>query len=136
MSLYIDIYRYIHMILCLKSCGVVLSPGSFKASGHPLFRGTCRLSRAPLKSKGGGKTSIHFNADPHTADLLLLTIVFVNQLSIYGAVADWCHELTQRAEAHLSLSTGRPVAEMTGDQAQHVPSEVVSSPTKGPLWSQ
>ena len=87
------------------------------------------FSRGKLTSKGGGKTSIHFNADPHIAELLLLSTVFVNQLSIYRAYADWCQELTQRAEAYFSQSTGRPVAEMTGDKAQHVPSEVVSSPT-------
>ena len=74
---------------------------------------TCHLPRAPLKSKGGRKTSIHFDAVPHTAELLLLTVVSVSQLSIYGAVADWCQELTQRAEAHPTQSTRRPVAEMT-----------------------
>ena len=79
---------------------------------------------------------MNFDADPHTAELLLLTIVSVNKLSMYGAVADWCQELTQRAEAHLSQSTERPVAEVTGDQAQQVRSEVVSSLTNGPLWSQ
>ena len=79
---------------------------------------------------------MHFDADPHTAELLLLTNVSVNPLSMYGAVADWCQELTRRAEAHPSQGTGRPVAEMTGDQAQHVPLEVVSSPTKCPLCSQ
>ena len=91
---------------------------------------TCPLPRAPLKSKGGRKTSINFDADPHTAELLLLTIVSVNQLSIYGAVADWCQELTQRAEAHLSQSTGRPVAKVSDDGAPEVPSEVVSCLTQ------
>ena len=32
-------------------------------SGHPVFRATSPLSRGTLKSKGGGKLSIHFCAD-------------------------------------------------------------------------
>ena len=36
------------------------------------------------------KPSIHFNADRGTAKLLQTTIIAVNQLSIYGAVAKWC----------------------------------------------
>ena len=84
-----------------------------------------------------GKTSIHFNAEPDTAELLLHSVVSVNQFSFYGAVADWCEELSQRDEDHPSQSTGRmPVAEVTGDQAQQVASEGVSSLTNGPLWRQ
>ena len=35
----------------------------FSESGHPVFRATSPLSRGTLKSKGGGKLSIHFCAD-------------------------------------------------------------------------
>ena len=35
----------------------------FRESGHPIFRATSPLSRGTLKSKGGGKLSIHFCAD-------------------------------------------------------------------------
>ena len=35
-------------------------------SGHPVFRVTSPLSRGVLKSKGGGKLSIHFCADQET----------------------------------------------------------------------
>ena len=35
----------------------------FGESGHPVFRATSPLSRGTLKSKGGGKLSIHFCAD-------------------------------------------------------------------------
>ena len=95
------------------------------------------LSRGPLKSNGGGKTSIHFIAEPDTAELLLRSVVSVYQFSFYGAVADWCEELSQRDEDHPSSGTGRrPVAEVTGDHAQQVPSEGVSSLTNGPQWSQ
>ena len=101
------------------------------------LRGTSLLSRGPLKSNCGGKTSIHFNAEPDTAELLLRSVVSVYQFSFYGAVADWCEELSERDEDHPSPSTGRrPVAEVTGDQAWQIPSEGVSSLTNGPLWSQ
>ena len=36
---------------------------NFGESGHPVFRATSPLSRGTLKSKGGGKLSIHFCAD-------------------------------------------------------------------------
>ena len=39
-------------------------------------------------------------AETQTAELLLRTIVAVNQLSIYGVVADWCEEFTQRAQGY------------------------------------
>ena len=35
---------------------------TFAESGHPIFRSTSPLSRGVLKSKGGGKLSIHFCA--------------------------------------------------------------------------
>ena len=37
-----------------------------RKSGHPIFRATTPLSRGQLKSKGRGKLSIHFSADPDT----------------------------------------------------------------------
>ena len=44
------------------------------------------FSRRSLKSRGD-KTSVHFIAEPQTAELLMRTIFSVNQLSVYGAVA-------------------------------------------------
>ena len=66
----------------------------FAESGHPVFRSTSPLSRGTLKSSGGGKLSIHFCADWVTIETVLLfhTIISVNQLSIYGAVAEMCEE--------------------------------------------
>ena len=56
----------------------------FAESGHTVFRGTSPLYRRSLKSGGGDKVSIHFNAPPHTAELLFRTIIAVSQFSIYG----------------------------------------------------
>ena len=61
-------------------------------SGHPTFRPTTPLSRGILKSKGRGKLSIHFAADVETVDTIYRIILSVNQLSVYGAVADICEE--------------------------------------------
>ena len=64
----------------------------FGESGHPVFRATSLLSRGMLKSKGGGKLSVHFCADWDTIETLFRTLISVNQLSIYGAVSDLCDE--------------------------------------------
>ena len=44
-------------------------------------------------SKGRGKKSIHFNGSEETVEINFRSAIFVNQLSIYGAVADVCNEL-------------------------------------------
>ena len=65
---------------------------TFAESGHPVFLATSPLSRGTLKSKGGGQLSIHYCADFATIEAVFRTITSVNQLSIYGAVADMCEE--------------------------------------------
>ena len=76
----------------------------FGESGHPVFRSTSSpLSRGTLKSKGGGKLSIHFCADGDTIETVSRTIISVNQLSIYGAVSDLCDEYKA-----CHVRTGRP----------------------------
>ena len=52
---------------------------------------------------------------------------------MYGADADWCQELAQRVEVHSSQSTVTLVAKVVNDPASQVPSEDVSSLTKGHL---
>ena len=73
-------------------------------SGHPVFRATSPLSRGVLKSKGGGKLSIHYCADQETITTVFRTITSVNQLSLYGAVAEMCEEYESYHDR-----TGRPV---------------------------
>ena len=48
----------------------------FGESGHPVFRATSPFSRGTLKSKGGGKLSIHFCPDGDTIETVFLTIIF------------------------------------------------------------
>ena len=76
----------------------------FRESGHPVFRATSPVSRGVFKSKGGGKLSIHYCAEQDTITTVFRTIASVNQLSLYGAVADLCDEY--RA---CQARTGRPV---------------------------
>ena len=65
---------------------------------------TSPLSRGTLKSKGGGKLSIHFRADGDTIETVFRTNISVNQLSIYGADSDLCEEYKSWHNR-----TGRPV---------------------------
>ena len=64
----------------------------FAESGHPIFRATTPLSRGKLKSRGHGKLSMHFTADYPTIDTIFRIIISVNQLSLFGAVANICEE--------------------------------------------
>ena len=66
---------------------------NFSESGHPIFRATSALERGELRSKEKGKKSIHVDGSEEIIELILRTIVSVNQLSIYGAVADLCNGL-------------------------------------------
>ena len=66
---------------------------NFAETGHPIFQATSPLGRGELKSKGGGKKTIHYNGSEEYVELVLRTIISANQLSIYGAVADLCNGL-------------------------------------------
>ena len=79
-------------------------------SGHPVSRATSPLSRGRLKSKGGGKLSIHYCADLETIGTVFRTIISVNQLSLYGAVAEMCEE-----NESFHDRTGKPVVGRTAE---------------------
>ena len=61
-------------------------------SGLPVFRGSRAFEQRDLTSKGKGKTTVHVNGSDETIEVSLRTVTSVNQLSIYGAVADMCGE--------------------------------------------
>ena len=79
---------------------------NFKDSGHPVFRAFQCVGLGILKRKGGRCTT-HFSAEPSNVEILFSTIHFANQLSIYGAIADWCDELTQRIPGQSYLIPSR-----------------------------
>ena len=69
----------------------------------------CFRTRIFAKQRGV-KLSKHFWGDADTVGVDLRTIISVNQLSVYGAVADMCGELASRI-SDCSESVGRLVAE-------------------------
>ena len=96
----------------------------FGESGHPVFRATSPLSRGTLKSKGGGKLSIHFCADGRTMETVYRSIISVYQLSIYGAVSDLCEECKSR-----HVRTGRLVVARQSDPLFVPTSSLMKRPT-------
>ena len=67
-------------------------------SGHPIFRASSTFERLNLRSNKHGKKSTHFNESEGNIELLLRTVISVNQLSIYGALADLCKELNKNSK--------------------------------------
>ena len=96
----------------------------FRGSGHPVFRATSPLSRGTLKSKGGGKLSIHFCADGDTIETVFRTIISVYQLSICGAVSDLCDEYSA-----CQARTGRPVLAGRSDLLFEPAKLLITTPT-------
>ena len=96
----------------------------FRECGHPVFRATTPLSRGTLKSKGGGKLSIHFCTDGDTIEIVFRKIVSVNQLSIYGAVSDLCEEYKA-----CHVRTGRPFLAGQSDPLFVPTSSLMKTPT-------
>ena len=96
----------------------------FGARTHPVFRSTSPLSRGVLKSKDGGKLSIHYCADSGTIETVFRTITSVNQLSLYGAVAEMCEECESCHDR-----TGRPVLVGQSDPLFVPKSSLMKTPT-------
>ena len=96
----------------------------FKESGHQVFRAMSPLSRGTLKNKGGGKLSEDFCADGDTIEIVVRTIVSVNQLSIYGAVSDLCKEYSA-----CHVRTRRPMLAGQSDPLFEPASSLMTTPT-------
>ena len=54
---------------------------NFSASGNPLFKDPVFFLRADSKSKGKGKSTIHFNGSDETIEVILRTVISVNHLT-------------------------------------------------------
>ena len=78
-------------------------------SGHLVFRGSNAFERRDLKSKGKEQLSIHFNDSDEIVEVILHTVVSVNQLSVYEQMVQMCEEFVQEMSKS-SWSTGKPVA--------------------------
>ena len=68
-------------------------------SCHQICVASSRFERGELRSKAHGKKSIHFNGSEEHLELLLRTIISASQLSVYGARADLCMELSEDSES-------------------------------------
>ena len=78
---------------------------NFAESSHPRLRATSVLERGELRSKEKRNNSIHFKGSEENIELILRTVISVNQLSINGAVPDLCKELSKGSRA-----SGKPDA--------------------------
>ena len=88
-------------------------------SGHPIFRTFNARERGELRSKGGGKKTVHVNGSEQNVELILRTVMSANQLSIYGAVADMCRQVSKD-----TMASGKPEAQD--------PLETMEIPTEPP----
>ena len=73
-------------------------------SRHRIFRATGPGKRRIEKSRKG-KEAFHYNGSEETIELIIRTLISVNQFSIYGAVAVSCKELSDDSEV-----AGKPAA--------------------------
>ena len=71
---------------------------NFSESRHPIFRASSAFE-LELRSKEGGNKTIHFNGSDENIELLLRTFISANQLSVHGAVAHMCNELSEDLRA-------------------------------------
>ena len=94
----------------------------FSETAHPIFRASSAFEGAELRCKEGSKKSIHFNGSEQNVELILRTAMSAKQLSIYGAVADICIELSKD-----TMASRKPEAHAAQD-----PLETMEIPTEPP----
>ena len=68
--------------------------------------------------KEKGKTCFHNDGSEETIELILRTMNSVNQLSIYGAVADLCNELSDDSEVAEKLAANE------ASESMEIPTEL------------
>ena len=69
---------------------------NFSGSGHPLFRASSAFERGELRSKGGGKKSMHFNGSHENIELLPRTVISANQAQYQRSNSRFMQRSTQR----------------------------------------
>ena len=98
---------------------------NFSESRPPVCRASSASERVDLTCRGKGKRSFHFCGDDKTVEVVLCTIISVNQLSIYGAAADMCGELACRI-SDCSESTGKLVVQ-DNPETKIIPTELITT---------
>ena len=84
----------------------------FSETAHPIFRASSALEREEVRSKEGSKMTIHFNGSEQNVELIPRTVISANQLSMYGAVADMCREVSKDTMASVKPETHDPLESM------------------------
>ena len=102
----------------------------FKETGHHVFKSTSALSRGVLKQRIG-RCTIHFNGDSMNTELLFQTVHSVNQLSVYGAVANCCHQfaLTDEEKGQVGIIVDNKILTLVEPEEVEL---LVSPPTQAP----
>ena len=94
----------------------------FKETGHPVFSSISTLSRG-IQKKKKGRCTIHFSGDSPNTELWFQTFHYVNQLSIYGAMPNWCQQfgLTEKEKGRVNLSVDKKIlASVPPEKVQHL----------------
>ena len=90
---------------CWKNDAQLCRKWSFFFSCH-------RPGKRRIKKQRKGKKSFHFNGSDEHIELILRTIISVNQLSIYGAVVELCKELCKDSEVAGNLAANEDLESM------------------------
>ena len=85
------------------------------------------------KSKGHRKLSIYFAADEHTIETIILS---VNQLSIYGAVANICEEFENHQDGSGELEILMDQSIVLSEIKAEVPLQIENPSHHQILWQQ
>ena len=97
------------ILMSLMEFGIKAAEVELAETIHPLFRASSVLERGELRSKGGSKKTIHFYGSEQNVEVILRTIISAKQLSIYGAVADMCGEVSKDTMALEKLEAHDPL---------------------------
>ena len=71
-------------------------------SGHPVFRASSAFERGKLDIKEYGNKSTRFDDNERNIEMLLRTVISVNQLSVYGIFEEKCKKLGQQLIRRIS----------------------------------
>ena len=97
----------------------------FDKSGHPSFRCSSPFSRGVLESIGVGGSSSHYTADPNSAEMLLKTIVSINQFSTCRAVMIWC--IGRREVQHVNPNENLNISQNYGGESHEGTNPLICS---------
>ena len=107
----------------------------FKGTGHAVFKSISASTRGILKKKNGRDTK-NFNADASITELLFGIIHSVNELSIYGAVTNWCAQFGFTEEEKKQEKTERIRDQRCIDKCEITRSKICGIFSETGIWKQ